>query len=54
MTAAMWVICMTTIIEGCHMEKFLKEKPQNNFSLSKVIPQKTKFNVQYLTCNNIC
>ena len=45
-TAAMWVICMTTNSNGCHMG--FKKKVLYPFSLLKVIPQKNKFNIEYL------
>ena len=44
----MWVICMTTDSIGCHVDNFLTEKALYHFSLSKEIPKKTKFNLEYL------
>ena len=46
--AAMWVVSMTTNSNGCHMDFFVQGKVLYNFSLLKVIPQKTKFNIEYI------
>ena len=55
------LICMTTDSDGCHVGYlydnqqwrlqyglFGKRKVQYHFSVLKVIPQKTKFNIEYL------
>ena len=48
LTAAMWVICMTTNSNGCHMD-CLKKEVLYHFSLLKVISQKTKVNIESKT-----
>ena len=58
-------ICMKADSVGCHVDYlydnqqwrlpcgfFLNRKVLYHFSLSKVIPQKTKFNIEYLYCRN--
>ena len=45
-TAFIWVIFMATDSDGYHMDIIL-QKVLYHFSLSKVIAQKTKFNIEY-------
>ena len=42
---------MTTDSDGCHVDNFLTEKILYYFSLSKVNPQKTKFNIECFLTN---
>ena len=51
LTAAMQIICMTTDTYGYHMDMKLKRKFLYHFSPLKVIPQKTKFNIECLKCS---
>ena len=48
LTAAMQVICMTTDSDDYHMDMKFKRKFLYHFSPLKVIPQKTKFNIECL------
>ena len=48
MTAAMWIICMTTDSGGYHMYMKFKRMFLYHFSPLKVMTQKTKFNIKCL------
>ena len=48
LTAAIWIICMTTDIDGYHTDMKFKRKVLYHFLYLKVIPQKTKFNIECL------
>ena len=52
LTAAIWIICMTTNTDGYHMDMKFKRNVLNHFSFFNVIPQKTKFNIECLICKN--
>ena len=48
LTAAMWNICMTTDTDGYHKDMKFKRKFPYHFPPFKVIPQKTKLNIECL------
>ena len=47
-TAAMSIICMTTDSDGYHTDMKFKRNVLYHFLCLKVIPQKTKFNIECL------
>ena len=49
LTAAMWIICMTTDSVGYHTNMKFKINDLYHFPRLKVIPQKTEFNIECLT-----
>ena len=48
LTAAISIICMTTDSDGYHTDMKFLRKIQYHFLCFKVIPQKFKFNIEYL------
>ena len=49
----MWIICMTTESDGYHTDMKFKRKILYHFLCLKVIPQKTKFNIECLLLSSV-